>query len=196
MALSKPLNLLKNKMMTKKLLLFILIVIIMACINDDNIGPDKIGEVTALKNGIEWSANIYNFGKSLPFDIGFSMGIKVYNNKGFLREDLYFYRFQNHFNPQTIYLTNAHVENDSVGVFYTTLIDDGDVLGDIYDLDTTTTNNFIQITSYNSSKAEIKGIFNVSLILTRDDGDGDPPPQTIELKNGKFSVKVDRAWFE
>ncbi len=158
--------------MIKQLNLFVLILGFMACNKDDGLNPVAIGKATALKNGIDWSANVSYFVKNVPFNIGFDIGLVVYNSEGHPRESLSFYRFKNHFEPQTIYLTNSQIENDSIGMFYTTLIDDGDVVGDIYSLDTITSNNFIQLTSYNSSRAEIKGIFNVSLILTRDDGDG------------------------
>ncbi|MCH7525096.1 MAG: hypothetical protein IIC74_08820 [Bacteroidetes bacterium] len=182
--------------MIKHLILFMLIFGLIACNKDDDFSPVKIGNATALKNGVGWSANVYYFTENSPSNLGFSMGMEVYNNEGLRRENISFIRFKNHFNPQTIYPTNYQIENDSIRIFYSTILDDGDVVGDIYDIDTTATNNFIQITSYNSSRAEIKGIFNVSLILTRDSNEPGTPPQNLVFTNGEFTVKVQREWFE
>ena len=182
--------------MTKHLILAILILALGACSKDDGSNTEVIGNASALKNGIEWNSYINYFSKNKPFNIGFDIGIVKYNEEGLPREGLSFFRLLNNFDSQAIYLTNSQIENDSTGVFYSTILEDGDVLGDIYELDTTATNNFIQITNYNSERAEIKGKFNVSLVLTRDDGYGDVPPQTLEFTNGEFTVKVEREWFE
>lgn len=182
--------------MKKHLILFLLFLGLIACTKDDVSNSEVIGNASAIKNGIEWFSDVNFFHKNIPFNIGFDINLIKYNNKGLARESLSFYRLQNTFEPQTIHLTNSQVENDSLGVFYTTLIDDGDVLGDIYGLDTTATNNFIQITNYNSFKSEIEGIFNVSLILTRDSNDPGTPAEKLVFSNGEFKAKVQREWFE
>ena len=67
---------------------------------------------------------------------------------------------------------------------------------DVYSVDTTAVNNFIHFTSYNSQKAEVEGIFNVSMVLTRDGNHPSHPPNSIVFSKGKFTVKVKREWFE
>lgn len=182
--------------MSNKIVLFILIFGFIACSSDDDIGPDiYTGTATALKNGEAWSSVAY-FDEINTSPSSFILRADVYNNEGLWRETFDIRRIQPNLNIQEITSTNNQNDLGLLSADYGTLIDDGDVVGDIYSLDTNATNNFIQITSYNSSRAEIEGIFNVSFILTRDDGDGDVPPQTLEFTNGEFTVKVQREWFE
>ncbi len=153
------------------------------------------GIATALKNGEEWNSVTY-FDEIESEPSLFILRADVYNNTGFWRETFDIRRIQGNMDIQEITTPNNQNELYLLSSNYGTLIDDGDVVGDIYSLDTTATNNFIQITNYNSFKAEIEGIFNVSFILTKDDKQGPVPPQTLVFTNGKFTAKVKRNWFE
>ena len=62
--------------------------------------------------------------------------------------------------------------------------------------DTTSTNNYIQLTKIDKKKCEISGVFNLRLKLISDDGDGPTPPETIEFTNGQFRSRVKREWIE
>ncbi|NCP91150.1 MAG: hypothetical protein GW827_13125 [Flavobacteriales bacterium] len=183
--------------MAKHLILFILIFSFMACNkDDDNLVPDTYtGTASALKNGEEWNALAY-FDEINTSPSSFILRVDVYNNEGLWRETFDIRRVLANFSIQEITSTDNQNELGLLSADYSTILSDGDVLGDIYDLDTTATNNFIQITSYNPSRAEINGIFNVSLILTRDSNELGTPPQNLVFTNGEFTVKVQREWFE
>lgn len=184
--------------MTKHLILAILILALGACSKDDGSLIPNIytGTASALKNGKEWSSLAYFEVMNSYNPKTFILRTDVYNDSGIWRETFDIRRILPNFDIQEITSTDNQNTLDLLSAGYGTLIEDGDVVGDIYELDTTATNNFIQITNYNSERAEIKGKFNVSLVLTRDDGYGDVPPQTLEFTNGEFTVKVEREWFE
>jgi len=78
--------------------------------------------------------------------------------------------------------------------YFTTL--ESDVSGDRYSVDSTLQSHFIQILNYDPSSQQIQGIFNVTFILSRDDGEGETPPEIIEFTNGEFTTKVKKEWFE
>ncbi len=182
--------------MVRQLILFILILGLMACNKDDGLIPDiYTGTATALKNGEEWNS-LVSFDEMSSFPSSFILSTGVYNNEGHLREIFDIRRIRPNMNIQEITSTDNQNDLDLLSADYSTILDDGDVLGDIYDLDTTATDNFIQITNYNASRAEIKGIFNVSLVLTRDSNEPGTPPQNLVFTNGRFTVKVQREWFE
>lgn len=190
------LSLLKNKRMSNKIVLFILIFGFIACSSDDDIGSDiYTGTATALKNGEAWSSVAY-FDEISTSPSSFILRADVYNNAGLWRETFDIRRIQPNLDIQEITSTDNQNDLGLLSADYSTLIDDGDVVGDIYGLDTTASNNFIQITSYNSSRAEIEGIFSVTLVLIRDSNDPGTPPQILEFTNGRFTVKVKREWFE
>lgn len=182
--------------MIKQLILFMLIFSLIACSKDDSLIPDiYTGTATALKNGEEWNSLAYfdEINTSTPT---FIIRADIFNDEGHWRETFDIRRILPNFDIQEITTTDNQNELGLLSADYATILDDGDVLGDIYSLDTTAVNNFIQITSYNSSRAEINGIFNVSLILTRDSNEPSTPPQNLEFTNGAFTVKVQREWFE
>jgi hypothetical protein len=167
----------------------------LSCSNENDNPFGFTGSASAIKNNESWRANI-RVGKNIPFNIGLNINFLVLNQQGFERESMAIYRVKAHLNRQTIHLTNAQIKNDSIGVFYTTLIDDGDILGDIYSIDTTYQDNYIQLTNIDSKKCEITGVFNVRLILIRDDNDGPPPPNVIEFTNGQFTSRIKKEWLD
>ncbi len=117
--------------MKKLVLVFILFPILLSCKEESLIPDGYTGNAEALKNGEKWEA-LVRFAKNKPFDISYVVIMDIYNSQGFNRETLYFYKVQNHFNPQTIFLTSNRTANDSTGSRYFTSIDDGDVGGEYY----------------------------------------------------------------
>lgn len=184
--------------MVKHLILFILIFSFMACNKDNgNLVPDiYTGTASATKNGEEWNSLAYFDEINSSNPSLFILRMDIYNNAGIWRETFDIRRIQASFEVQEITSIDNQNELGLLSADYSTILFDGDVVGDIYGLDTTATNKIIQITSYNSSRAEIKGIFNVSLILTRDSNEPGTPPQNLVFTNGEFTVKVQREWFE
>jgi hypothetical protein len=167
--------------------LFFSIILLSSCNNDDAVPDIYTGEVTALKNGEIWTAKCY---VSTITDSTYVLVADTFSKQGFWREAFDIRQFVIDFKRQNILTINKQNQAGVLSVEYATLIDDGDVVGDIYELDTTATDNFIQILSYNASKNYIEGIFSVSLNLSRDDKDGPTPPEKLEFTYGTFRAKV------
>lgn len=178
-------------------ILFLIGAYLSSCSDGDENPFGFTGNATAQKNGQSWNPNV-RVTENLPFNIGLDIAFTILNQEGFQRENLNIVRVNTSLDNQKIYLTllDNQIKNDSVAVFYTTLIDDGDVLGDIYGLDTTFTNNYVQLTKIDKNKCEISGVFNLRLKLIRDDGEGSVPPDILEFTNGQFKSRVKREWLE
>jgi len=155
------------------------------------------GSATAIKNGVSWNSNVRVL-KNLPYNIGINITFTVLNKDGYKREHLGIARVKTSMDVQRIYLTllDNQIKNDSVAILYSTLIDDGDVGGDVYGIDSTYNNNYIQLTSIDSKNCEITGKFNFRLILIRDDNDGPAPPNVIEFTNGQFTSRIKKEWLD
>ena len=180
----------------KRVLLFFVLLGLSSC---EEKSPDPepsiyTGEATAFKNGAEWSASVYF--DLIPDEFGnFLFRANVYNEQGFWRETLSVRRIRLGFDVQVI--LSKDVQNaDSLSSSYGTLIDDGDVAGDIYELNTEVADNYIQITSVDSTRLQVSGIFNVSFVLSRKGNDSIDPPEEITLSNGTFSSTMKKEWFE
>ena len=207
-----------NKKMLRLVFAWIILLFLITCNQEEELKISGIytGTVSALKNGEGWStlaqAGCWSASTALkvPDSLYFFLEADVYNNgKGrvpnskadplpgyaFLAESFKIRKFR--LTSEKQYITSVDDRNQSglISSYYLTVIG-GDALGDIYDLDTTASNNFIQITNYDSSKAEIEGIFNVTLFLSKDGNDGKVPPEKLEFTKGRFTVKVEKDCFE
>jgi len=211
-----------NKKMLRLVFTWIILLFLTTCNQEEELKIPDIytGTVSALKNGEGWSAlaraDCFSALSSLkiPDSLYFFLTADVYNDgKGrvpnstadplpgsaFLAESFAIREFR--LTSEKQYITSIDdgkidARNQSgVSSYYFTVVG-GDVRGDDYDLDTTATNNFIQITNYDSSKVEIEGIFNVTLFLSEDANDGIVPPEKLEFTEGRFTVKVEKDCFE
>lgn len=182
-------GLLNNNMMRLNILkISFLLVLFPSCDSKDNPSPVvENGSITASLNGQPWNNAEVIFNKSKSFK--FWLVATVSSKEGFAREHLSIKGISPLLQERQIITPSENL------VRYTTFIDDGDAISSAYVLDTTALNNFIQITKYDSSKGEIEGIFNVSFTLDFDSKVEDYP-QTLEFTDGKFTVKVEREWFE
>jgi hypothetical protein len=179
--------------------IFGLIFCLIGCNKDSPIPDRYTGTANALKNGASWEAVCYVDSIRIhdwSYPPYYILRMEVYEHRGFIRESFGISAFKLNHNTQKILRPYNDNPEGLVAGSYLTIKDDGDVLGDIYDLDTTATKDFIQITDFNERKEEVEGVFNVTFVISRDDGDGPTPPEKLEFTNGKFTAKVDPAWFE
>lgn len=147
------------------------------------------GEVTAEKNGEEWEANIYGV-IDKPYKQGIDIIIRRHNEKGFLREDLFFFKIPDKLGKYPIEITDVRTIDNLTGANYGTSLDDGDVAGDFFELMTGQSDNFIEIDKKEGK--EIWGNFQVSFIKDLKYGESDPSaPDTIVFKSGKFHTKIE-----
>ncbi len=188
--------------MIKKLIVLVFLFALISCNKDDDPTMNEyLGIVTVLKDGKELVKEISIFDNhrvdsTKPLALGWVF--RTYNSVGELTEIFSMTSIKPVLEKQFI---EGRVDFSPCGidcpinVGVVTWID-GDVPHDVYSVDTTAANNFIHFTNYNSKKAEVEGIFNVAMVLTRAGNDSSPPPSSIIFSNGKFTVKVKREWFE
>ena len=161
-----------------------------SCKKDQSAIPNIYwGEVTAIKNGEVWTGKIYAQSNE-PFD-GFTIRVDVYDKWEFQREALFLAKIPYKEQRNLIDTIKASVDTTLTGASYATLVDDGDVLGDIFKVYGEKTDNHVTITSYNERTKEVKGEFQVTLIFDKLDSRSDPSaPDTIRFTNGKFHTKI------
>lgn len=157
------------------------------------------GEASALKNGKEWQPLIYGITlRGISRQYGILMD--VFSEQGFRRERLTFgylkkdridsfpvladsiFKNENNFPNELIY-------SDSCDATHSTMIDDGDVVGDFYDVDQTK-DNYIEIVEYDEESGEVSGRFEVTFILTYDSPWTPDSPDTVKFTNGVFKTKI------
>ena len=180
-------------MMKNLLLLSILAFSIQSCEEEQSIIPDVYwGEVSATKNGQPWSGLIYAQPNE-PYGYGFSISIDVYNKQEFLRESLHIAKIPYEFGRNRIDTLGIRVDTLLTAASYATLVNDGDILGDLFKVYEGETESFISITSYNEKTGEVSGDFEVIFVF----GEGvvgtksDPTaPDTVRFANGKFRTKI------
>jgi hypothetical protein len=180
-------------MVNKRVITIGIIFLFVGCIGEDDDDPfyeRYTGTASAIKNGEEWNALSF-YTESNVFPGIFSMGAHVHSKEEDIMSSLYIGNIKNHLEYQEITAINSWDDPDYLSSHYVTIIG-RDALNDIYDLDTTAVNNFIQITRYNVDNQEIEGIFNVTLVLSRDGFKTGTLPQKLEFSNGKFKAVVQK----
>ena len=117
------------------------------------------------------------------------MVFTVFNDKNFKRENLFFYKINNSIGENIITPTTPHAVDSTHGAFYGTLIDDGDVLGDSYDLLEGIIENKLTIDKKEGD--EIWGTFQAAFVKDKTYLPEDPTaPDTVIFTNGKFHTKL------
>lgn len=83
----------------------------------------------------------------------------------------------------------SSIIDGSVDPSYATLVDDGDVLEDYYHIDTTATNDFMQIDRWDTVNKRAEGRFSVSFNI-REPRRNPKNPKKVQFTSGKFWVKL------
>jgi hypothetical protein len=170
----------------KNIVFFTAILFFISCQKDDDISTS--GEAFATSNGKAWEGSPYaSAAPAYPED---HIGIvaELFNEHGLLREEISFHRIpleKNRYDLGRIY--NPHTY-PYVGAAFFTLLDDGDVLGDIYLLDTLATGNYFEVLSYSENQKEIEVKFAATFLLDkRANADA---PDTLKFEDGYIKTKV------
>jgi len=184
--------------MLKMVMIFSMILLLAGCNKDDSPVPDIYsGTASAFVNDILWEFKIQiSDNRVNPSD---SLILAITNSStedGEIFKSLSITRVKPIFQYQIIEIQNFNCIGTCpvMASYFTTL--ESDVIGDKYSVDSTLQSHFIQILSYGQTSQQIQGIFNITFVLTRDDGEGETPPEKLEFTNGKFTAKVKKEWFE
>lgn len=145
--------------------------------------------MTGLKNGVPWEASPY-----ARYGIGDSsyLGINLttYSDWGSLRENLNFGAIMySEANLQAFILGDAQIAYDEgkAYAYYFMLEQDGDVLAESYDVDTTA-QNYIELTEIDTANHRIKGRFSVCYLRN---SDRDTYPERVCFTDGEFDVLIE-----
>lgn len=174
----------------------VLLIFLMNCNSDDELTRQELlamGRVQAVRNGQEWEAQATG-DLGIFFPETFAISATRFNELGFRREVLGFSKLQKVFTRQELFTSAREV--DSTAVFYTTLLDDGDVVGDVYDIVREGNENWIQITEIDERNRRVKGEFEIHLKISDTELFPEPNAEpTIDFLNGRFDVLAPEVFF-
>lgn len=177
----------------------------LACVYE-HLAPDvpTWGSASALVNNEKWGARYPGFFQTIRAIRGtygtaipckneyYYIRADIYNNSAFLRESIRFVKVP--------FIKGKHkiidfdfqcIDNEPVAYgYFSTSSDDGDVSQDDYDV-LETADNFIIIDSFDTNKEEVKGSFQITLVINRRSlNDPSPLPDTLRFTNGIFHTKI------
>ncbi len=153
------------------------------------------GSISASRNGLIWEGSAI-IDESAVFPNVYSFNALRFNEQGFERESLGIAKIKNIRSRQEILSNSVRDEPDSLGVFYTTVLDDGDANGDFYVL-VPETNNWFQITEVDERNSRIIGEFELHLMLAEDQGRLEPDAEpTIDFISGAFNILAPDNFFQ
>lgn len=159
------------------------------CKKNDTLPDYYNGEVSAIQNNINWSADIYSL-ENEPYGQGIDIIIDRFNELNIHRERIFLYKIPK--NIGKYYLSNTDPRDiDSLsGSSYHTSLYDGDVSGDSYDLLTSDEIiDYVEISKVDNDK--IEGTFQISFLRDTTYGIADPTASdTLVFLNGEFNTRI------
>ena len=173
-----------------KLIILSCLWLIFSC-NKEKFQPDfSNGQATALKNNQNWKGSarggINNQG------IGVDIVFSVFNDFGELRQELVFSKIPLIKGDYTLFIIDDGQSSDSISrCNFNTISHDGDVLEDRYDVDESSDERNLTVTSYDETTNILQGTFDVMLkIDTSRIKYNINNPETIHFSMGEFEVKI------
>ena len=186
----------------KRIYLFLSLLIITGLYSCEEELPPSIfsnGNANATRNGLDWNAGVF-LGITPNFENRWGISIVRFNEFGIKRESLGFDKLKNVKTKQEIFTVSLteltfNTSPDSADVFYTTVIDDGDVIGDFYEVVREGNENWLQIDEIVNGR--VRGRFELHLKLSPNNPsleiDAEP---TIDFVNASFDVLANDFFFE
>lgn len=161
------------------------------------------GYLTADMNGADWSKtykNAYQITHGIvgyadePQGVFFALKSILYTPDGAERQELLFQKIPfattvtRHRVKSCLSSVDCQINEDVQTALYTC---DSDVaLNSYYTVDSE--DNYLQIDSYNAKTQEIKGTFQLTFAVRKNRSPGDPLPDTLRFRNGRFHTKIIR----
>jgi len=157
---------------------------------EDLLGQYADGTLTATRNGEPWEANGF-IGEGVRFPDTYVLLVGKFNEQFFRRESFNFSQLVNNRIRKEVYPRVSVSERtaDTIRVSYNTVLDDGDVIGDFYEIVREGNDNWVQFTEYDPSSRRLKGRFEIHLKLSEDEIKVEPDAEpTIDFVDGTFDV--------
>ena len=146
------------------------------------------GEATAILNTTHWEAETYAASSAAFPKEYIGMSAYVFNKDGYKRESLGFSKVPLETGKFDVGRGGYPHEYSYVGMDYFTILEDGDVVGDIYLLDTLATGNYLEVINYSVDQKEIEIEFSATFLLDR--RHHDDAPDTLKFENGYIKTKI------
>ena len=170
------------------LLVTAIIALLICCRKEDNKNP-YIGEASAYKNGIKWEAYTYT-GTFRNDSNKIDIIISTQDKNNIVREHLNILNLSLELGKHSIDTMYGSALLKNFGITYTTLVDDGDVIGDEYYSPAMNEENHITVDSYDSITGDLSGRFNFYLVLGDRSKFDQFLPDTMRFTDGVFNVKI------
>jgi hypothetical protein len=162
----------------------------------------SLGTLTAKMNGGDWHKTYKNAYQVIQCtDVKPSTALpcnedhldllsELYSSEGYLRQQLYFIKIPKSVGKHRIIASipsHCNELDPAYGEFYT-IIQDGCAVGDIYNT-LKGEDNFVQIEQFDKKTGEIKGTFQLTLVIEKR---GVEPmlPDTLRFTNGRFHTRI------
>jgi len=172
------------------LLVTIIIALLISCKKEDNKSP-YIGEASAYKNGIKWEA--YTYTSTFRNDSNeIDIIISTQDKNNIVREHLNILNLSLELGKHSIDTMYGSALLKNFGITYTTLVDDGDVIGDEYYSPAINEENHVTVDSYDSITGDLSGRFNFYLVLGDRTKFDHSLPDTMRFTDGNFHVRIKR----
>lgn len=144
------------------------------------------GKGFAVKNGKNWHAATYAY-EYKPSKNTVSVSLFVVNSDGILREDFSINNIRLNEGERPIEEMNTGLLLTNFGIFYSTILADGDVTGDRFYSPPANPYNTLTVESYNEETGELHCRFKTFIV-----GKPNDPalPDTLRFEDGWFRVKV------
>jgi hypothetical protein len=185
------------------ILIFFLFVHLLAGCYKQHPMPSRrtIGYFEADLNGRNWNTTYKNAYQTVESDINsystsmpctkdyLEVFTELYSSQGYLRHKLHLMKIPQKAGMNKIIASRVFQcdEKDPVYADLSMIMQDGDVLGDVYG-PAEGFDNYLNIEMYNSKTGEIKGTFQMTMVKTRDGGEP-VLPDTLRFTNGRFHTR-------
>jgi len=164
-----------------------ILVLLLSCHKEENEYDEKgRGKGFAIKNDKNWYTSTYA-NNYRPSNNTVTVALSVLNSEGVLREALRFKNLELYEGERSIGEMHDGLLLTNFGIFYSTILADGDVTGDVYYSPPANLANTLTVESYNEATGELHCRFNAFIV-----GKPNDPtlPDTLRFEDGWFRVKV------
>ncbi len=169
-------------------LLAAVLILLPSCRKEESPYDEKgRGKGFAVKNGKNWDAGTaaYDYRSSKNT---VTVALSVHDKDGIIREALRFNNIKLFEGERPIEVMNDGLLFTNFGIFYSTILADGDVTGDRYYSPPANPSNTLTVESYDEDTGELHCRFNAFIV-------GKPShdlslPDTLRFEEGWFRVKV------
>ena len=166
---------------------------LLACTKEEVKPSPYWGEVSILRNGQTWEPQVLASSEAEDLDSNF-VGIIFHwyqPETGFLRESLSFRKTPLNRIGDTIEVDNSYFLEltGTIRGFYVTVLQSGDVAGDVYEV-LESEENYLIVTSWDAEKREIKGEFQASFLFAGELHSTPDAPDTLRFSQGYFHTRI------